>query len=720
MILFEEDWDKYPSAIIDTNTSNKSFVELAKLYRDMGVKNNAFHLALVNQDLKGVNPFDPDLDEYTLGKIAIECSINPWYYFRECARAPARSGLETFPLKANRGNIGLFWCFFNHITFFLIQPRQTGKSFSTDTLMTWLLEIGATNTEINLLTKDDILRRNNINRIKNLMDDIPRYLDSRNRKDTNNLEQITVNNKGNVYKTSVPQTSPKAAIKVGRGLTSAIFHCDEGPFCSNIQISLPAALASQNAAIDIAKKTDAPYGIIMTTTAGKKDEKEGAFIYNQLSNAAIMDEKKFFDCKNRVELEEVIRAASFADKNVYKNGVYAVNATFSHRQLGYTDEWLDEVKERTGLTGENALRDLYNVWTSGSSSSPLEVDQLQAIKENIIEDKKEELWIDGYSVRWYVSDPEDYLHTHKVAISFDTSTASGRDDIGMVITDVKSLKIVGAGTYNMTNTFTFGKFISNILIKYLNTMVIIEARSTGTTILDYIILALCAKGINPFTRLFNRVVQEKDNSSSNLENYKEVMRFGARESVANRFKNYFGYPTSGTGDYSREMLYGSCFRQAVKNINCDIKDSIISNEVLQLIIKNGRIDHPSDGHDDMVISWLLGNYWLTYGKGLDSYGLIPGEALSEIMIHQQKTMTPEEAVFAMEQQSIRNEMVSLYSELENEEDEYVSEKIEQQLRQLEKRLVLEDNVIFSLDQLIEEAKKKKKQRKSYNRSNSVY
>ena len=51
MILFYDDWRKYPGAIIDDQTSNESFIRLATIYRDMGIKNHAFPLVLLNPEL---------------------------------------------------------------------------------------------------------------------------------------------------------------------------------------------------------------------------------------------------------------------------------------------------------------------------------------------------------------------------------------------------------------------------------------------------------------------------------------------------------------------------------------------------------------------------------------------------------------------------------------------------------------------------------------------
>ena len=72
MILFLEDYKNYPNLIIDTQTTNQSFLRLAGLYKSMGVKNHAFILALHDPTLQGIDPFDPNLsDEYRLAITAI-------------------------------------------------------------------------------------------------------------------------------------------------------------------------------------------------------------------------------------------------------------------------------------------------------------------------------------------------------------------------------------------------------------------------------------------------------------------------------------------------------------------------------------------------------------------------------------------------------------------------------------------------------------------------
>jgi len=244
MILFRDCWKRYPGAIVHYSTTNKSWVRLAGIYNSMGVENCLFHLALHNPLLKDVDPHDPNITQEQIVMVADEAAINPWYVLREIIKVPPIAGLDSLPLRANRGNIALYWLFFNHITLMLIQPRQTGKSVSVDALMVSLLTILTVNTDISLLTKDDSLRVKNIKRLKGLVECLPKYLHLRTRQDANNTERLTIGRLGNAYNTSVAQASKKAALNLGRGMTNAINHVDEIAFINNIDVTLPAFLAA--------------------------------------------------------------------------------------------------------------------------------------------------------------------------------------------------------------------------------------------------------------------------------------------------------------------------------------------------------------------------------------------------------------------------------------------------------------------------------------------
>ena len=253
-IIFLEDWQRFPEAIVDLQTRNESFLELAAKYREMGVKNHAFLLALHDRRLQGIDPHDPNLTIEEISMVLLEAKINPWYFLRECLKVPPTSGNVGVTFGAHRGNIALWWLFMCHITMILIQIRQTGKSVAADSLSTWLMNIRCNNTLINLLTKDDKLRQENIKRIKRMEEYLPYYMQQRTKHDIANTEMLAISANGNSFRAHVPQKSEKDALKVGRGMTSPIFFIDEAPFQPNIGISMAAALTGGLAARDEARR----------------------------------------------------------------------------------------------------------------------------------------------------------------------------------------------------------------------------------------------------------------------------------------------------------------------------------------------------------------------------------------------------------------------------------------------------------------------------------
>jgi hypothetical protein len=700
MILFQKDWMYYPNAIIDIKTKNTSFIRIVSLFKRMGIKNHAFPLLLIDSTLQGVDPFDPYLTLEQKLAINLECKLNPFYYFREVAIAPSKSGNEVVQFQANRGNIASIWLFFNHITFLLIQIRQTGKSFIVDSLTILLMNVMCTNTQINLLTKDDSLRASNIRRLKDIESELPTYLRRRSKGDSNNLEGMTVTALGNTFLAHVPQKSPKAALNTGRGLTSPVFIVDEGPFQPNIAISLPAALAAGTAARDMARKNNEPYGTILTTTAGKRDDRDGKFMYNLMSTSAQWTER-FYDCNDANDLEQMIRKHS-------KNGELRVNVTLNHKQLGKDDLWLKQAIEDAIVSGEDADRDFFNLWTSGSQTSPLPLSLLEKMRQSV---KAEEyVSIDppyGYITRWFLPEESipNFMRNRPCVMGMDTSDASGGDDISLFLIDIASAETIAAGTYNETNLITLSEWICSWLVRYENITLIIERKSSGVAILDYLLLMLPVKGIDPFKRLFNTAVNDH---LENPERWSEIsVPLGRRRSdVYIKYKKCFGFTTAGSGMASRSELYSTTLQLAAKKGSDKVRDITTVNQITGLTTVNGRIDHAPGEHDDMVIAWLLCYWLITQGKNIGFYGIQSRNIFSELITLED--ISPNKLMIKYEQQAIRQDIENLYEKMSNERDEYVSQIYENKLRALNRKLILEEGERFSVDDLINSLRNEKR------------
>lgn len=701
MILFEEDWLRYPTATADLSTKNRSFVNLAILLKKMGVRNHMFMLALVNPSLQGIDPHDPNLDMETKGLITAEIKINPWYWFREVLRIPAQAGGKAVFLEANRANISLFWSFFNHVMYILIQPRQTGKSVSTDSLMTYLMRAGCENTTINLLTLNDTLRRNNIKRLKDIVEELPPYLQMKSALDPNNGEEVGVTLFGNRYLTHVAQNSEKQALLMGRGLSSAILHCDEGPFQRYIAVALRAALAAGGAAIDQAKAANAPYGTIITTTAGKKDDKDGRYIYNLLSEAAIWSER-FYDTKDQTELHALVRSNS-------SGRVLRIHGTFDHRQLGKTDEWLRSKLEEALQEGLDANRDYFNIWTNGGITSPFKPEIAEVIAKAGRAIAYSEVSNNAFILNWYIPESEIPARMAKTTcvIGMDTSDAQGDDDISLVLMDVYTLEVLAAGRYNLINLHDFGVFLAKFMSKYKNTILVPEKRSSAMGICDFVCNYLSGEGENPFRRVFSRIINEREEYRDRFE---EIKFISGRQldSYVNIYKKFFGFPTSGTGAYNRDKLYGVALRTATRLALEGINDRTLVSQILSLENRNNRIDHPIGEHDDMVIGWLLCIWFIYHSTGLDYYGIDSSRLVSD-KSKAMRTMSHEELAEKKLEDELREDINDLIQEIEDESDQYVLQLLENRLQALLRRASTDTNLdITSADDAIRKVRERRR------------
>lgn len=667
MILFKEDWDKpqYRGAIIDYTTKNQSFIDIVGILENMNVENRFFPLALVNKSLQGIDPHDPELPRNIQVEIAVECKTNPWYFFREVLKAPSSGGISR-PIRANRGNIALWWLFFNHVTSILIQPRQTGKSFSTDSLNVWNMMVGCLDTIVFLYTKDDRLRTANIARLKALIDELPSYLDLRTRKDTNNTEEISVMELRNRYITSVAQSSEKAANNVGRGLTLSIIHVDEPPFSSYVETTLKAMLPAHTAARENARVAGNPHGIIYTTTCGYLSSESGRYFKGVCDDSLPWNEK-LFDCKNEQELVETIKKNNIARiqedelSDQKRRAPTQVLLMFNHRQLGYTDQWLAEQLDLTSSEGDSAKADFLNQWVRGNEASPISRENLDIINNSLEPDPVCDINQHRYITNWYITREEFEARcpNRHLLLILDPSEAVGRDDIGLVVRDIATGANVAVGRYNETNVFTFGKWIVWWLLEFPKLTLLLERRSVGIAYLDIILQECIANGIDPFKRIFNWMVDE----CHEIPEYKEILKIPLYQRdlhLYTKYRSQFGYATSGSGKASRDNIYGRAFNSSIKHTGNVVKDKYLINQLNGLIFKNGRIDHKPGEHDDLVFCWCMGWWFLTLAKNKHLYGIPPNIVLSDIRRQELSKIGGEEAVRRKEEQMrLKDELNSL-------------------------------------------------------------
>lgn len=706
MILFQEDWHNGLNTgpdgdgpIVDYNTTNKSFLNYASLLHQMGIKNWAFCLALHDPKLQGVNPFDENLSDEMKYRIGIEMSNNPWYYLREAGRVPSSAGAEPLVFRAHRANIGMFWAFMNCVSIFLLQPRQTGKSVVADMINNYLLHYRMWNTKSILVTLSQTLLSANIERIKEMRDLLPQYTIARTANDSKAKETYNYPAKGNHLITKVSQNSEVAANNLGRGLTTAIQQYDEGAFISYMDVVWPAATAAASAARDLAIERGEPYGTIITTTAGDRMSRSGAFMWNIYQTAAPWTEH-YFDLQNKEELHQVVRTNS-------KDGGLMIGATFNHLQLGYTDEWLKEKIRELKTTDQDKInRDYFNVWTTTGSLSPLPPDVAQDIMVSERNPDYTQITNDGYIVKWYIPMEEigRYMKENICVMGADTSEAINRDATSFVVINVSTLETVCAISVSEADVIKLADFIVDFMTSFTKVTLIIEHKSTGGTFIETLYTKLPLYGHDPFRRIYNTIVQDREKHDDLFKKIADS-RFKRNNLFYTQNKKKFGFMTTGG---TRHVLMKDVLQVAVRRCRNIVYDKILSSELrsLEVDTRTGRVDHTADKHDDNVVAWLLAMWLLMHGKNLSFYGIDTSKVMLKVSEDGSKiddTKLREHKLI----ESLQKDLDDLSKQLIDNRYTMYQNVIENKIRRINDKLSVFGVEPRTLDAILEDAKQKR-------------
>lgn len=108
-------------------TKNKSFLDMHHYLKSIGIKNNEFMLTLIDPDLDGIDPHDPNLNAYYKQKVLREVLCNYWYFIREVVRIPSSGKPRMY--KLTRGNLALNFCMSLNLNTFFELPRLNSIVF---------------------------------------------------------------------------------------------------------------------------------------------------------------------------------------------------------------------------------------------------------------------------------------------------------------------------------------------------------------------------------------------------------------------------------------------------------------------------------------------------------------------------------------------------------------------------------------------------------------
>lgn len=609
MILRESDWRHYPRAIVHDTSRNKSFLDFAVLLKALKVKHYYLVLALHDPDLKDVDPFDRTLSQTMKTKIIQECSVNPWYFFRECVRVPA-DGSSGSPFRINRGTFAMYWSFFNNIESAVEFLRQHGKTIGMCALELWLLRFLKRSRTIHV-TKGPKLREETIDTLKALRDNLPSYLWPHHKDDPDNKEAFACSTRKNKLITAIGQNDEMSANGTGRGLTAGRLFCDEGPFTKNIHHILPAAFGSGTAARRINEEEGVPYGNVIATTPGDLDTDEGAYVHG-LMTAGIPWDERYIDMPTRDDLITLIEKGATSEQP--RISFYI---KFNHRQLGTTDRELYQMISNASGTPEKIKKDYGGEWASGGLGKPYSAEDAERMKNSRRKAVHKEIAGPGYIIDWFYDEHSiaSKLASVRHVIGIDSSEQIGRDATALVLTNSETGEVAAVCKVKESNVTRYILWLVEFMMKYQNTVLIIERKSTGGTILDGLFEYMSHKSRDLHQRIYVSILQEMPQESELFKNF----RRGCHGSPARWWDDYRKYAGFKTDKTKREKLYTEVFSNSLKLCADLLNSETLIDEVLALVERKGRIDHVKSGHDDTVIAWLLTMYLILFGKHLNHY-----------------------------------------------------------------------------------------------------
>jgi len=594
--------------IYDVQTKNISFLQTAKDLKTLGVKDHMFFLKLYDTGLRGVDPYSPFLTEEQIMRIINECIINPWYFLREIARIPEQGGTG-IPYQLNRANLAATWCYLHGLDHYLVIPRQIGKTQSTLAILDWTFLFGTTNSEFMFINKKQEDADNNLARLKDQRDLLPKYLqfkiaitdEGKIVEGADNVKSLTNANNGNKIVAKPSARSVESAENIGRGCTQPIQYFDEVEFTPHIKTIVEAAGPAYNTASSNAKRNNAAYCRIFTSTPGDLDTQPG-------QDALLIIEKtckwteQFYDWDVN-DIDEYI-------SNNSGNGIIYIE--YQYQQLGKDEEWFKKTCQSVLNNPAKIQREIFLKRMRGSSESPFEPEELAAIEElkGVV---KEELFIN----KLFKLDIYEQIRKDRVyIIGVDVSNGYGQDNSAVTVIDPYTLKTVAEFKSPYIGVTTFTKFLYILIRKHIPRGILcIERNANGESILD----ALRETDIHGQLYFDN----SKDFVGANIDDKLDAQGFLKIQAARRKL---YGVYTQGK---SREVMF-----QLLDAHVKDFKDRFIGANVISDLMslvrtKRGRIEAGAGFHDDCIMSYLIALYVFYHGNNLHRFGFVRGEIPDE-------------------------------------------------------------------------------------------
>ena len=556
------------------------------ILKEMGIHNNVFFLQLYDESLADIDPLDED--NLTLAQktsIHLEIRKNPWYFFREIIKIPMTDIKLDFELT--RATLAILWALLNDLHSYIVIPRQCYKSYTVACFYCWLIYWGSKNFTAAFFANNDSLVTQNLSRVKDIRESLPKYLNLKTNADTDNMHSLVYRTQDytNTIITRAPGMNEDSANNVGRGASTMGQWYDEFAYIPYIWVQYGAAIPAYSTVAKAAERNGSHHHIVITTTAGSKKSKIGGWAYNFFESCAPFTEHLYDKVNKDADGNAIsVNRAEVMDYIAHNNhGQEFLKIEFQWYELSKPVTYLDEMKKLMPGLDEFA-KGVLNIWTDSNADHPLGQERVEALVKTGIDPLKI-VMIDKIYVGKFYRDPNECkAQSHHIIFAMDCSGNTKRDYSTLVGVDVTNSEVVFTMRVNGYSVNRFARAVAYILLYLFPRSTLLGERNyIGIAILETIAELVGTR------RLYR---DEKDD--------------GLGVMLLHKLRN---------------IMYGDVLRVSVFELGQYIHDKTIIDEIAGLITtKDGRIDHKqSGGHDDLLISYLYCRWFIMFCKSKKKY-----------------------------------------------------------------------------------------------------
>lgn len=625
------------------STTNKSFLNVHYILKEMGIENNKFMMSLLDPDLAGIDPFDPRLNKLYRQKIVRECLHNYWYFIREVVRVPSAGGVGNGTrYELTRGNLALNYCMAINLNIFFELPRQQGKTMSALCRYLYLFNFGTTNSEIAFLNKRLEDSKLNLARLKELRAALPSYLqmsevitdDNKRVKATNTVMALQHPINGNKIRALSSASSRANAASLLRGRTVPLIYFDEFAFFAHNEVVYLNGVPAFKTAADYAKINGAPYGMLITTTPGFLTTDEGKAAFDFKEGATKFSELWYdMSYQQLMELINANRSSTF------------VYIRFTYQELGRSEEWFMNQCREMKLQWPDIRREILLEWSAAPENCPFSQEQLDEVRELVRTPIAQTLFMGKYLFNIY----DRVNFAYPPIIGVDVSGGYKRDSSAIAVIDSRTTKLFAEMSCNYIPPTDLAKVIYELVTTRMpNAVVNIERNGGfGASVLAALIPTAIKK--NLYYEIKDKVIEET------------MMGGGSIHKRTQRTKVYGLDSTKTVRDTLIQIL-----RERMECHKDKFVARVIYDELRGMECKrSGKIEHSSNTHDDSIFALLMALYVWYEGKDvMERYGI-------------QKTTISTDAALEEAVYSLEEKYTGLLDEITIEENTEISQQLEE-------------------------------------------